>query len=57
MAIGIGTKLIINTDSHAVDQMDNMEFGVSVARRGWATKADVINTWDWDKFSHWLGVK
>ncbi len=37
-------KMIINTDSHAVDQMDLMFYGVSVARRGWAEAKDIVNT-------------
>jgi len=44
MAIKIGVKMIINTDSHQKDQMRNMEFGISQARRGWAEKSDIINT-------------
>ena len=32
-AINHGVKLFINTDSHAVSQMDLMQYGVSVARR------------------------
>jgi len=39
-----GVKMIINTDSHHKDQLDLMEFGVAQARRGWATKEDIINT-------------
>lgn len=50
-AIAKGIKLIINTDSHAKDQMDNMKFGVAVAKRGWATKKDVTNTLPWLEFS------
>ncbi|MDD5237742.1 MAG: DNA polymerase/3'-5' exonuclease PolX [Candidatus Omnitrophica bacterium] len=39
-----GLKLAIGTDAHTTDQLANMRFGVSVARRGWLTKKDVINT-------------
>ncbi|KKQ42080.1 MAG: hypothetical protein US60_C0024G0009 [Microgenomates group bacterium GW2011_GWC1_37_8] len=39
-----GIKLTLGTDAHHVDHMDNMIFGVSVARRGWATKGDIVNT-------------
>lgn len=45
---------IINTDSHALDQMENMHYGVSVARRGWATKHDIMNTKSFDEFKKWL---
>ncbi len=53
-AIGKGVKLIINTDSHAVSQMDLMEYGVSVARRGWATQRDILNTLPYKDFAEWL---
>ncbi len=53
-AIKIGVKLIINTDSHEVSQMDNMRFGVAVARRGWASAKDIINTLPWLEFKKWF---
>ena len=56
MAKKFGVKFIIDTDAHAVDQMNTMKFGVSVARRGWATKEDIVNTWDWKKFSEWFKI-
>lgn len=56
-ALKYGVKFIINTDAHKVEQMDNMRFGVSVARRGWATKKDIVNSWDWTKFSDWFKIK
>lgn len=45
-----GIKFVINSDAHANDQMDNMKFGVSVARRGWAQKKDIANTLPWLEF-------
>ena len=39
-----GIKMIINTDSHQKEQLNLMEYGVSMARRGWAEKSDIINT-------------
>ncbi|MBI2196577.1 PHP domain-containing protein [Candidatus Daviesbacteria bacterium] len=53
-ALKFGVKFIINTDSHEVSQMENMRFGVAVARRGWAEKKDVVNTWDWTDFAKWF---
>lgn len=49
-------NFIINTDSHRVDQMDNMKFGVAVARRGWATKNDIANTYPWVEFKKRFNV-
>lgn len=42
-------KFVINTDSHDVSQMDNMFYGVSVARRGWCNKKSVINTYPYQQ--------
>jgi len=44
-----GVKLAINTDSHLAAQLQAMDLGVSVARRGWLAKEDVINTLPLDK--------
>lgn len=43
-AVKLGVKLTFGTDAHHKDGMNNMIWGVSVARRGWATKSDIINT-------------
>ncbi len=40
----IGAKLVIDTDAHAIEQLATMRLGVSVARRGWLRKENVINT-------------
>ena len=40
-----GVKMIINTDSHIIGQMRFVEFGIAQARRGWAEKHDIINTY------------
>ncbi len=43
MAKKYKVKFVISTDSHHVDQLNNMLYGVVTARRGWATKKDIIN--------------
>jgi len=43
-AIKEGIKLTLGTDAHHKDSLSNMVFGISVARRGWATKSDIVNT-------------
>lgn len=53
-AISHNVKLIINTDSHATEQMNLMQYGVSVARRGWATKRDILNTKAYNKLESWF---
>ncbi|MDQ7837188.1 MAG: DNA polymerase/3'-5' exonuclease PolX [Thermodesulfobacteriota bacterium] len=39
-----GCKLSIGTDAHIMEQMDFMSLGVSVARRGWLTREEILNT-------------
>ncbi len=47
-------KFCIDTDSHEVAGMDFMKYGVSVARRGWATKHDILNCLRYNDFKTWL---
>ena len=54
IAKNMGVKFAINTDSHDVSHMDNMKFGVSVARRGWATKNDILNTMGYNDMANWF---
>jgi DNA polymerase (family X) len=56
-ALKFGVKFIIDSDAHAADQMDHLDFGVSVARRGWATKKDIVNAWEWKKIAEWFDLK
>ncbi len=42
-AIEAGVYLSINTDAHSTVGLEEMVFGVSVARRGWAEKKNIIN--------------
>ena len=39
-----GVTIVINPDAHSVGGLDDLEYGVSVARRGWLTREDVWNT-------------
>jgi len=42
-AIASGVKLSIGTDAHSFGHLAYLPLGVSVARRGWAEKKDIIN--------------
>jgi DNA polymerase (family 10) len=53
-AVKAGIRFTIDTDSHAVEHMDLMRYGVSVARRGWASKRDILNTLGYTEFKKWL---
>ncbi|MGZ8558611.1 MAG: DNA polymerase/3'-5' exonuclease PolX [Chitinophagaceae bacterium] len=47
-AIEMGVVITISTDAHMLTQFDFMELGVSVAKRGWCTKENILNTQSWD---------
>ncbi len=57
MAIEAGVKLVIGTDAHNLSQLEHIAFGVATAGRGWATKADVVNTMTVAKLKNWLASK
>ncbi len=48
-ALQAGCKLVVNTDAHSVEQLSNMKLGISVARRAWARKKDIVNTYNLDR--------
>ncbi|MBM3292777.1 DNA polymerase/3'-5' exonuclease PolX, partial [Candidatus Bathyarchaeota archaeon] len=39
-----GVKLSIGSDAHASNQIDFLKLGIAVARRGWLTAEDILNT-------------
>jgi DNA polymerase (family X) len=39
-----GVKVVISTDSHSTGNLAYIKYGVQTARRGWLSKADVLNT-------------
>lgn len=40
----LGIRLVINPDAHATDELALYRYGVDVARRGWLTADDVLNS-------------
>ena len=53
-ALAYGCKFCIDSDAHALEHMDLIKYGIATARRGWATKADVINSWDLQRLLKWF---
>lgn len=45
----LGVSLVISTDAHVISQLDYIENGVKVARRGCLSKNDILNTLPWEK--------
>ena len=44
LAKSLGCKISINTDAHAISELDYMQDGIVQLRRAWLTAADVVNT-------------
>lgn len=44
-----GCMFTIDSDSHHVQQIENLQYGVAIARRGWLTKANVLNTMEMEE--------
>lgn len=53
-AVEKGIKLSLGTDAHAMKHLELMNLGIAVARRGWATKKDIINTYSLDELKKFL---
>jgi DNA polymerase (family 10) len=39
-----GVKCVINPDAHRTERLQDLWFGIGIARKGWLTKADVMNS-------------
>ena len=44
----LGVTMAIGTDSHTISQLEQMPFGVAVARRGWLERKNLLNTLNLD---------
>ncbi|MBE0067658.1 DNA polymerase/3'-5' exonuclease PolX [Thermoanaerobacterium thermosaccharolyticum] len=43
-----GVKFAICPDAHRIEGLDDMKYGIDIARKGWLEAKDVINTYDFD---------
>jgi DNA polymerase (family 10) len=49
-----GVKFAIDTDAHAIGDLDNLPYGIGTAQRGWLTADDVINAWPLGRLREFL---
>jgi DNA polymerase (family 10) len=50
LASEAGVKIVLNTDAHGVETLDNMAYAIATARRAWLTAEDIANSRSWSKF-------
>ena len=56
-AVAAGCLLTIDSDAHNTRELDDVRWGVSQARRGWVTAADVLNTRSRADLLAWVAAK
>jgi DNA polymerase (family 10) len=56
-ALKKGALFAINPDGHHTSEMQNMYYGVCVARKGGITPDRVINAWDLAEIEAWFNHK
>lgn len=52
-----GVLLTIGSDAHQISTLDNMYYGITIARRGWLEKENLLNTLPLDKIKSILKKK
>lgn len=50
-----GVKLVINTDAHDLRRMDEINYGLAVARRAWLGPENILNTMELPELLWYLG--
>lgn len=53
-AASLGIPISINPDAHSVQGLQDVEFGVAMARKGWLTREQVLNTREVEDLRRWL---
>jgi DNA polymerase (family 10) len=48
-----GVKLAAGTDAHRAGEFSNMRYGIMLARRGWCTPGDILNTLSLSELLEW----
>ena len=57
MAKQKGAKCVINPDTHRAERLQDLWFGIGIARKGWLTKDDVMNCLPLGKIESALAAK
>jgi len=50
----LGVPLVIDSDAHTVEGLDNQRYGVAIARRGWCEPHHILNTLPLEELMAWL---
>jgi DNA polymerase (family 10) len=53
----MGCQFSIGPDAHTTAGLEDVRFGIGIARKGWLEAGDVINTMDPDTLARWLAER
>ena len=51
----LGVSVVVSSDAHSPTRLDNVNYGVDQARRGWLQSDRIVNTGTFDEVSKWIG--
>jgi len=49
-----GVQITVNTDAHSTGGLDNLPYGIGIARKGWLRAKDVPNALDCETIATWF---
>lgn len=52
-----GIPVSIDPDAHAPDGLDDMRYGIIMARKAWLSKKDVLNCWEAEEIDAWFKTR
>ncbi len=56
-AVDAGVLISINPDAHAMAELENVRWGVEVARKGWLSAENCLNARSLSEFTAWLDTR
>jgi DNA polymerase (family 10) len=57
LAMKMGVILSVSTDAHRESQFEFMKYGIGIARRGWLSKGNIMNTFHYDRLIKFIKIK
>lgn len=50
----LGVRVSINPDAHHLEGLEEVSYGIGIARKGWLESHQVFNTWDPESIQSWF---
>jgi DNA polymerase (family X) len=56
-AARMGVRIAIDPDAHEISGYDDMRFGITMARKAWLTRADILNCMETEEIDAWFTAR